>query len=580
MWLRRHGDLLGLLLVTTLAYWGVVQAGLAWDDAALVADNRLTGSLANLPELFRVDLWSTTRLPAPPSGYYRPLFLVSLAVDRALFGLAPLGHHLHSLAWHLACIVALRAVLRGLFSPLQAGVGTVVFALHPVQVESVTLIAARNDSMAAAFLLASFVLLLPREVKTPRATLAGILLLAGMLSKESTLLAPLLLLCLDLARFGRPGRLVRYAAMGAAFGVYAAFRLWAGVGRAAVPSTEILSTALEKGPQIVATYGALLSWPWPLTPARHLAWLAPLDSLWLPCTVTCLLLGWALARGRDRRHVLAGLAWAVLSLAPTLAATLDKGLLGERYLYLPMAGIGLVAAAAWRLSPRHTLWLLPVPLLAVGVIHARLPAWKNSRTLWEAALDGHENAFTHGGLAFYVNQDGDRALARMHYLRALEMDPPYLDTCSSLVLVHLQLDKPLRAARMAEWALEERGCKPTSDFMEFYAVALAGGGDWDRAVEIAHPLLAQGAPMALVVLAAHQARHRHLPGVQLLQSQWKGGSSLLERAARLLRLSGDTESAGWLGKVTLLPQATPLPELQGALERVEPLLPPTSIQGP
>ena len=62
------------MCVTALAYSPLWSADFAWDDLALVVDNSLTGDLSKIGEIMSADLWETSRLPAPASGYYRPLF--------------------------------------------------------------------------------------------------------------------------------------------------------------------------------------------------------------------------------------------------------------------------------------------------------------------------------------------------------------------------------------------------------------------------------------------------------------------------------------------------------------------------
>ena len=93
-----------LLLAVALAYWGIWTAGFVWDDAGLVVQNRLTGDLSNLPRFFAMDLWDGSPVDQGVSGYYRPLMLVSLALDRAIVGFEPGFYHLHSLAWHLLAV--------------------------------------------------------------------------------------------------------------------------------------------------------------------------------------------------------------------------------------------------------------------------------------------------------------------------------------------------------------------------------------------------------------------------------------------------------------------------------------------
>ena len=152
-WLRRNGPLLILLLLTTLAYARLWWVGWSWDDEALILDNQVTGSLANVGEFFTRDLWGTTRLESLKSGYYRPLFLLSLAIDRALFDLSSTAAHVHSLLWHLLVVVGLHGLIRKLVTPLAAITAATMFALHPVNSEVLALVAARNDEVAVRALI-------------------------------------------------------------------------------------------------------------------------------------------------------------------------------------------------------------------------------------------------------------------------------------------------------------------------------------------------------------------------------------------------------------------------------------------
>ena len=532
--------LAALLCVTALAYavplW---NAEFAWDDAALVADNSVTGSLGNIEEIFRSDLWTTTRLPAPPSGYYRPLLLLSLALDRAVFGLSPLAHHLHSLFWHLASVLLLCALLRGLAPQGPALLGAAFFALHPVQSETTALIAARNDSMAAAMLLLCLWLLLPQRVSVPRLLLAGVATAAALLSKESAVLAPAILLALDLARWGRPRGWRRYLPLLAALLAYAGLRWWADVGSAALPGAGNWLLVLEQSPGIIGVYGSLLVWPWPLTPARHVHYLPPLGATMLGCMLAAAVLGAAVWKGRQRRLVLAGLAWAALAFLPTLAATLDKGLLGERYLYLPMAGLALVVAAALPESRRVWRYALPVLLALTGALLLRLPDWKDSATLWTQANRTAPSPFTQAGLAWYLNNQGQYEEALSLVVASIEGNPPYRDACPFLVSIPLQLQRAEEAARLGTWGLEERGCAPIPEFLEPYAVALAGTGRWEEAMAVAQrPELQRPGP-GWVVLAAGMLRQGNPTLLQRLAPQWPGPNRFVDQVAKLLRLAGE-----------------------------------------
>lgn len=532
-----------LLVLTAALYAPLAGAEFAWDDAALVVDNRLTGDLANWREILRTDLWTTTRLPAPPSGYHRPLFLLMLAVERALFGLSAIAHHLVSIGFHLGASAAVAVLLRRLLPPLPALAGLALFALHPVQSEVVALIAARNDSMAALFLVLSLVLSLQRHPGALRLVGAALAAFAAFASKESTLLAPLFLLGLDLARWGRPRGVGRYLALAVALLAYGGLRAWAGVGAAALPEPGNWELVARVIPELLGAYGSLLVWPWPLTPARHVHYLPRLGSTLLGLVLLVLLLVTAVRVARRRRLVLVGLGWALLAFLPTLAATLDKGLLGDRYLYLPMLGLALVLGAA---IPTHDrVWRYGAGLVAAAAvaIAVRVPDWQNSRALWTAAHEDAPSPFTAAGLGWYLNHEGDAEDALPLIVEALRGTPPYRDACPLLVSIPLGLDRPEETVRLGRWALQAGICAPTGLFLGPYALGLAGTGQWDRAMAVAQRPELDGPGPGWVVLAAGMLRQGNASPLRQYTAQWQGSSSFPAQVARLLKLSGQEELA-------------------------------------
>ncbi len=532
--------LAALLAVVALVYAVPLRgADFAWDDGALVVDNALTGSLANWRELLQADLWRTTRLPAPHSGYYRPLFLLHLALDQALFGLSAPAHHMVSLGWHLLATVLLAALLRRLVGDLPALLGAAFFALHPIQSETVALIAARNDSMAAALLLAALLACLPLRVASWRLALAALATFAALLSKESAVLAPAFLLALDLARWRRPRGWLRYGAMALGVVAYGGMRLWSGVGSAALPDAGKLSTVAPKALHIGAVYGSLISWPWPLTPARHVDWLPPISGLLLGCMLTVAAFGLALVFARRRGLVLAGLALAVLAFLPSLAATFDKGLLGERYLYLPMAGLALAVAAALPARARVAAWAAPVLLAWCGVLLLRLPDWHDSATLWRAADRSASSPFTQGGLAWYLRRDGDLQGALELVVGAIRGEPPYTDACPFLAMIPLEQGRAQQAAELGAWGLNDRGCPPTVELLGAYAIGLAGSGQWEQAMAVAQRPELRGPSTGQVVLAAGMVLQGNQLPMQRFAAAWPGGADdFTQRVVKLLRLAG------------------------------------------
>ncbi len=160
--LSRTRMLLGLVLLTVLAYGNTTQNGFLWDDQPHIVENSHIRNHYYLGIVFRSDLFHSPSATAVP--YYRPMQTVSYMADYALWGLNPFGYHLTNLALHLGCVLLLTLLVEQ-FSQNRwlAGGVAAVFAVHPVLTNAVAYVAGRADSLAFGFMLAAWLLLLRSE---------------------------------------------------------------------------------------------------------------------------------------------------------------------------------------------------------------------------------------------------------------------------------------------------------------------------------------------------------------------------------------------------------------------------------
>src|SRR5580704_8321403 len=142
--LRHFANWSGIFLAVLLAYWPALRGGLLWDDTGHITAPRLR----SLYGLWRIwfDLRSTQQ--------YYPLLHSAFWIEHRLWGDAVLGYHLVNLAQHAlaACLVVL--IVRRLEIP-GAWLAGLVFALHPVSVESVAWISEQKSTLSAVFYLSS-----------------------------------------------------------------------------------------------------------------------------------------------------------------------------------------------------------------------------------------------------------------------------------------------------------------------------------------------------------------------------------------------------------------------------------------
>jgi tetratricopeptide (TPR) repeat protein len=188
----RHDWLLGLFLVAAivLAYQPVWHAGFIWDD-----DAHLTGNPCIVGPVGFKGIWTSS------AAVYYPLVLTSFWVQHALWGLRPLPYHLVNVAMHGACAILLWRVLRRLHVR-GAWLGAALWALHPVQAESVAWITELKNTQSCLFYLLAihFFLKWRKAAASPglkggewHYALAWLCATLAILSKASTVMLPVVL---------------------------------------------------------------------------------------------------------------------------------------------------------------------------------------------------------------------------------------------------------------------------------------------------------------------------------------------------------------------------------------------------
>ncbi len=410
--------------------------------------------------------------PVPDARWYNwPLTWLSHMADVSLFGSWAGGHHLTSVALHAVNAALVVAFIRSLGLPAAAAMFCgVVFAVHPVQVESVAWVSERKTLVSGCFMLLALLVYVTAGRRccaagpqTTAMSSAAVLTWTGLgglalLGKPMAVVLPVLLLLLDLWPLRRwAAGNVRHNARFVVeklplFALALATGLWtiqAQRQAGAVRDLDDFPLAARLANAVCATaeYLGMLVWPVNLAvfyphPGWRPAWQV------LLATAVLAMISWA--SWRRRKHepaLLVGWLWFLVSLAPMIGVIqVGNQSLADRYLYLAMLGpiIAVVgslvdfasrspsrAAQARRQDARpwHSLAGGPWAWATVAVAMVCLPltwrqagVWRDSLTLFSHALaTGHESAVARNNLGLALTELGRPGDALPHLRRAVEL---------------------------------------------------------------------------------------------------------------------------------------------------------------
>ncbi len=174
-----------LAVVTIVLYIPSLFGQFVWDDEDFVYANQHVTEF-NIGAFFTQ---SATSGRGKASNYYRPLQLMSYALDYRVAGTNPWLFHAINILWHVAAGVLWYVVLCRLGVPWGLSFGaSLVFLLHPLQTEAVSYVSGRSDMMFVTFLLLSFLFFQKKELRYG-SLLSLFFFVCALLSKESGLLA-------------------------------------------------------------------------------------------------------------------------------------------------------------------------------------------------------------------------------------------------------------------------------------------------------------------------------------------------------------------------------------------------------
>lgn len=424
--LHRHGPWILVALAAIAVYLNSLANGFAYDDMTIIERNARVHQLTDQARIWLKPYWPSY---GPELGLYRPFAIFMYAVEWALGGGKPFLFHafnvtLHALASVLAFFLT-RCLVGGGPAPL---IGALVFALHPVRTEAVANVVGQAELLAGAATLGACLIHATRpsgaDTGWTRRLATVILFAIAMLTKESAIVLPGLLVALDVAQrrvhitaasvltYLRSTAMLLFLLTSAAI-AYLALRvdvLGSLGGVDAAPSLPFLRnearvpTAFRAWPE----YVRLLFFPSDLAADYSPAVILPVEGLspmaLLGATILFLTVVLALLTPIAPAAGLPA-AWFFITVLPVSNLLMPIGVVvAERLLYTPGFALTLIVAAAWqkgqaRWSPgrmpmrlAYAATTVVLGLFAYRTV-VRNPDWKSMDAVANAVLRDHPESY-------------------------------------------------------------------------------------------------------------------------------------------------------------------------------------------
>jgi tetratricopeptide (TPR) repeat protein len=439
---------LAILFILTLGAYAKIHTFkfTNYDDNNYLVQNPYIANGVNARAIQWAFAFPTLSRNIDHSPFWRPATYLTHMIDVELYGLNPGGHHLTNLIFHILNVMLLFLILNRLTGNLGLSlIAGCLFAVHPLQVESVAWVSARNVLVSMCFgLLAIFAYTVFANTGKKLAYVASVLCYFFCLLSKTTLVGlPLLLLLLDYWPLKRAtletvdrNKWFRLVLEKWPFFLLA----FAAACMAMLTQPEALKVALNLAPanrpiNSLCSYGFYAlktffpigltpyypNWTYPIQEISN--WLVALSGLFL--MIGCIL---SIAVAKRFPYIFVGWFWYVIALLP--ASVLPEP--ADRYAYEPM--VGLIIITVWtaaglvlenkKLHRTACAFAGAVIVLFAILTHIQANYWQDSFKLFNRALSLNPgNDVVHVNLGNALGGEGKLDEAANHFLAAIEINP-------------------------------------------------------------------------------------------------------------------------------------------------------------
>ncbi|MFC1838822.1 glycosyltransferase family 39 protein [Thermodesulfobacteriota bacterium] len=435
-----------IIILVTLSYSPTFKGSFILDDKPLIENNSYIKSGHSIASYFSQEDGVIDEMDRSEfhTGYYRPLINLTYRLDYIIWGTNAAGFRATNLVLHLiSCFILFKLTNFLTNNRLAAFYSVILFALHPVNTESVSWVSSRNNILAALFTLSSFYcyLIFWKKKSNTAWFFSVVVFFAAILSKEFGLMVlPVIFLYhrfLSKEKAERRRELISYLPFVFVLIFYLILRNNV-TGSVVTPfsNSQLLNSILFV-PYLVIWNLKLIFAPYGLH-YFHVSY--PLSFFhWQAVISWCLFIAIVIilwSRRKDKLFLFSGFSFLIF-LFPVLniisAASTSVNLIAMRWLYLPMAflcfGFAEIIQAAttkYRLFSRCIL-IIFICYFSLYTYFLNKYFWQNESTLFNQEVLGFNNSFFAGDLAEKLFQDGNLEGAEKYFKISIEEYPDEVD---------------------------------------------------------------------------------------------------------------------------------------------------------
>lgn len=463
--------LIFLAILTLAAYWHVQNHEfIIYDDPSYVTSNRIVQSGLSKEGI----IWAFTTMDV---SNWHPLTWLSHMVDCHVFQLNPAGHHWTNLILHLLNVLFLFHILhRSTGETWKCGMVAALFAIHPLNVESVAWVAERKNVLSTFFWILTiyaygYYAMRPQWYRYGLVVATFVL---GLLSKPMLVTLPFVLLLLDFWPLKRTGfrferdkvekhretcisicfqrasylRLVAEKIPLIILSLFSSFMTLKAAANEAMAGIEILPLSLRIENVVVSytLYIMKMLWPEKLAVFYPYCFSWPLWQVLATAIVLALITAFVLWKIKSHPYLSVGWFLYLGTLVPVIGLVqVGMQAMADRYMYVPM--IGLFIMIVWGMSElfQKIRWgniflktISGIVLLSLFVsTYFQVQLWENSLRLFQHTVSVTKgNYVAHNIFANALRERGEFEAAEENYKKAIMINPGFWPAYNNLGIAY------------------------------------------------------------------------------------------------------------------------------------------------